>query len=309
MSKFKVLWIDDQPAKIDLEKEKAEELIRAKGFEPIIEVYSDIDQKIFDSKSELINRLRSRGYDLLFIDYNLCNHILGSHIISEVRKHNDIYVDIVFYSSDRDKLIKEIKSSYDKPSLGFIDDVHVAILDELDFYDKIEYIIDKIIGAWFNAHSIRGIILAKASKFERLVSDIVQKNYFSIKDTLVEVLKTKRERIDEQDDNKWKKLFSEKDPTLYVIQHPTIFNWGIISTLFRTLLDKKIITANETLMGTLKEIFIMRNDFAHYKATIKDGKLILHKCDKNKEFDEDKIKQIRDKINFVETELNLLLNE
>ena len=42
MSKFKILWIDDQPEKIGLEKDNLEKIVEMKGFTPNIELISKI---------------------------------------------------------------------------------------------------------------------------------------------------------------------------------------------------------------------------------------------------------------------------
>lgn len=308
MSKFKILWIDDQPDKIGLEKDNIEEIIKMKGFTPKIEVISKITHNDISTDADWYKKLISREYDLLFIDFNLCNHILGSSIIGEIRKHNNIYVDIIFYSSDRDKLIKAIKDSFDGSILEFIDDVHIAILDDSDFYDKVELVIDKIISSWYNAHSIRGVILAKTSKFETMISEIVRVNYASKKDILVAKLLEKKSNVQNSVTEKWNNLMKDADPPLYVINHPVDFNWNVKKLLFDTLLEEGSITIdNEEFFNQLKEVFRLRNDFAHNKAKISNGTIIVKINGKDIVYNEADISKIRSKINNIESTLETLL--
>lgn len=307
MSKFKILWIDDQPEKIGLEKDKIEEMIKLKGFTPKIELISKITSTDV-TNAEWYKKLISREYDLLLIDFNLCNHILGSSIIGNIRKENNIYVDIIFYSSDRDKLISIIKNSFDGSLLEFFDDVHIAILDDSDFYDKVDLIIDKIIGSWYNAHSIRGVILAKTSKFETMINDIIQLNYLSKKEILSKKLLEKKANVEKAIYDKWDKLLKEPDPPLYVTTHPVDFNWNIRKLLFNTLIEEGIISISDNNFSEqLKEVFMLRNDFAHSKAKIINGEIIVNVNGKDKVYNETAICDIRIKINNIENILESLI--
>lgn len=307
MSKFKILWIDDQPEKIGLEKDNLEKIVEMKGFTPKIELISQITSTDL-TNADWYKKLKSREYDLLLIDFNLCNHILGSSVIGSIRKDNNIYVDIIFYSSDRDKLISTIKNSFDGSLLEFLDDVHIAILDDTDFYDKIESIIDKIIGSWYNAHSIRGVILAKTSKFETMVNEIVRLNYLSKKDVLSKKLTEKKKNVEKSICDKWDKLMNDPDPALYVTTHPVGFNWNTRKLLFNTLVDEGVISITDSNFSTqLEEIFTLRNDFAHSKAKIINGEIIVNVNGNEKIYNESAICDIRTKINNIEGILESLL--
>lgn len=302
MSKFKILWIEDRPQKVGLEKDAVEEMIRTRGFTPIIEFIST--QSELDDE-EWKNRVKSRAYDLLFIDFNLCNHILGSNIISEIRQNNKIYVDIIFYSSDRDKLLDVVKNSFDGSLMSFVDDVHIAILDDSEFNDKVEKVIEKIIGSWYNVQSIRGIILAKASKFETMISDIIKLYYKPQEEYLKNKLVEKREKVTNQANQNWDKLLTADDSIIYVVEHPEMFNWTIRRMLFDTLIEKgEIYISDETFKNKLSTLFSMRNIFAHNKAKIKNGSLTLNIKSKEKIYKESDIVSIRDDINFIEDILN-----
>lgn len=310
MSKFRILWIEDQPNKVILEREQIEHTIELKGFTPEIDLISKITSDDFSLDSELFNKIKSREYDLLFIDFHLCNQILGSSIIGSIRKDNNIYIDIVFYSSDRDKLIASIKNSFDGAILEFIDDVHIAILDDADFYDKVEIVIDKIIGSWYNAHSIRGILLAKTSKFETMISDVVRLNYIAKQDILRTKLLAKKENLKKHLTEQWGKAMDDVNLPLYIVNHPSDFNWTIRKLLFDTLIEEgNIIIDNSEFSTQLIEVFRLRNDFAHNKARISNGNLILNINGKEIIYKEADIVDIRLKINNIENVLNKLIGE
>lgn len=300
MSKFKILWIDDQQAKIGLEQDNVKEIIVNKGYTAQIETIDNIKPEDLVRESDLMYKLKSREYDLLFIDYKLSHKVLGSHIISKIREENRIYTDIIFYSTDKDDLIEEVINSYKGSILSYIDDVHIIPLDDADFYDKVETVIDKIIGTWYNAHSIRGIILAKTSKFEYIVNQIVQSYYPPYKDSLASKIKTKKENVIADITEKWDKTIRSQNVVEYVLERPEQFNWNLKKMLFDALIDEKAFGISEEIAQDISELFSLRNDFAHNKARVIKGSLILYKKNKELKFNECDIIKIRHKLAKVE---------
>ena len=308
MSKFKILWIDDQQTKIGLEQDTVKEIIVNKGYTAQIETIDNIKPEDLIRESDLMYKIKSREYDLLFIDYKLSHKVLGSHIISKIREENKIYTDIIFYSTDKDDLIEEVINSYKGSILSYIDDVHIIPLDDADFYDKVETVIDKIIGTWYNAHSIRGIILAKTSKFEYIVNQIVQLYYSPYKDKLASKIKTKKENIIADITEKWDKTIKSQDVVEYVLKRPEQFNWNFKKMLFDTLIEETAFDISEEIARDISELFSLRNDFAHNKAKVINGNLILYKKNKELTFNESNIIEIRHKLAKVEKYFESLVN-
>ncbi len=310
MSKIKVLWIDDQQDKIELEIDTVKQMISEKGFYPVVKTISNIDKTDLSNDEEWTKAIKSREYDLLFIDFNLCNHILGSKIISEIRHENNLYIDIVFYSSDRDKLIKSIAESYEGPIMNFMDDIHIAILDDADFYEKIEKVIDKIIGSWYNLHSLRGITLAKTSKFETMITDIIKLYYINQKDYLKKKLLEKKKNVEDNFNAHWKNLMNKEDAVMYAISHPDFFNWKTRWMLFKELVNKgEINFKEEAFFNKVDEIFELRNKFAHYKAKINQGNIVLKMLEIDECLSERDVIHIRENINYIEKILYDLLTK
>ena len=308
MSKFKILWIDDQPEKIALEKERVEDLVKEKGYKPEIDFIDKISQADLEQGSDFLGRIKSREYDLLFIDFKLSHKVLGSHIISKIRKDNKIFVDIIFYSSDKDDLIEEIVKSYNGSILEYIDDVHIIPLDDSDFYDKIEVIIDKITGYWYNANSIRGVILSKTSKFEYSVNEIIKKYYEPHKEVICDKITEKKENTEKEFILKWKNCLTSDDPIKYIIERPANFNWNIKRLILDVLLENGAITIDDSTISAMKYLFGLRNDVAHNKAKIESGILKLYKGNKVITIDEARMQDIKKKIDLVNDSLNAILS-
>jgi len=302
MSKFKVLWIDDQTQKCKRDSKAVEKIIESMGFEADIRFEDDISQYSLNDLDGTLNKaIRARDVDLFAIDYNLKNDVFGSDIIREIRNNNDIYTDIIFYSSDAKSLVDAIKNSFDASSImDYCDGVYVVPLGD-EFLTKIQYVIAKIIKSWYNVHSIRGVLLSKASKFEQMVSNIIAENYLPCLSTIKSELEKKGVNITTSTCCRWKKVVETDDPVSYILQDPINFNWSVKKLILKILVDKNIIVLPN--WDVLEQIFSLRNDFAHNPIHLRDGKLVLTKNGQDVSYEENDIAEIRTALAFVERDL------
>lgn len=306
MSKFKILWIDDQKKKCEKDWKSVKRIIEEKGFEAEIVVEDDITMdSLHQETGTLHSKIRARDIDLFVIDYHLKNDIFGNDVVSEIRRNNDIYTDIVFYSSDSKSLIEVVKKSYDESSIcDFFDGVYVAPLGD-EFIEKIDQIINKIIKSWYNVHSIRGIILAKASKFEQMVAMIINEHYEEILHTIKDKLVSKGENVCNTTINKWKKVKSFDDPIPYILNDPIGFNWAVKKMILEELVAQNIIALST--MNEINNIFDLRNIFAHNPMHIDNGKILVSTSKGDYEYKEEDIEDIRNKLTIIENDFNRIL--
>lgn len=302
MSKFKVLWIDDQTQKCKRDAKSVEKIIESMGFEPDISFEDDISRYSLNDPNGTLNKaIRARDVDLFVIDYNLKNDVFGSDIIQEIRNDNDIYTDIIFYSSDTKSLVDAVKNSFDASSImDFCDGVYVVPLGD-EFLMKIQYVITKIIKSWYNVHSIRGVLLSKASKFEQMVSVIISDNYHTCLSAIKGELGKKGTNVTTSTCNKWKKVNEADDPVPYILNDPINFNWTVKKLMLKILVDKNIISL--PCWEQLEWIFSLRNDFAHNPIHLRDGKLVLTKNGQDIHFGESDVEDIRTALTLVESDL------
>ena len=302
MSKFRILWIDDQPRKCKREVAQVKSVINALGFEPDVELESDISESSLHSPDgTLYKKLRARDVDLFLIDYNLKNNVLGSNIIQEIRKENDIYTDIVFYSSLNSDFIGTVKSSFDSPNaMEYFDGVYIVPLGD-EFVGKIQYVVNKIIKSWYNVHSIRGIVLSKASKFEHVVSAIINAYYGPCLAEIKDALHTKGENVCSSTKGKWAGVDKALDPVPKILKDPIGFNWAVKDLILRIIIEKGLIALPS--YDDITTIFSLRNDFAHNPIHLKNGELILTKKDGTRSFNEADIEAIRQQLMRIEKDL------
>lgn len=303
MSKFRILWIDDQPKKCRREVKQVKSVVDAFGFEPDIDLVSDISASSLKSPDgTLYKKLRARDIDLFLIDYNLKNDVLGSNVIQEIRKENDIYSDIVFYSSLNSDFISTVKASFDSPNaMEYFDGVYIVPLGD-EFVSKIQYVVNKIIKSWYNVHSIRGIVLSKASKFEHVVSEIINAYYEPCLEEIKTALHEKGENVCKSTSGKWARVDKASDPVPKILKDPISFNWAVKDLILKIIIEKGLVALPS--YDDLAAIFSLRNDFAHNPIHLKDGELVLTKKDSTRCFNETDIEDIRKQLMRIEKDLS-----
>lgn len=308
MGKFNVLWIDDQPRKCKRAQIGIESSIKENGLTPYIKFIPKASKdELFGEDTESNKLLKSRDYDLLFLDYKLIGNLFGNDVISTIREKYKIFVDIILYSSAKNEMIKAVKDSFDEDSsFSYLDNIYIIPLGD-EFQTKAKRVINKIVGSWYNAHSIRGVVLAKTSKFEELVSEIIRRNYLNHTIQIKEVLKEKGKNVLVSLKGKWDTVYSSSDPVDYVLKNPVSFNWAVKEKILDYLIEKQIIMINENEIENMKYLFNLRNDFAHNQLKIENGECHLFIKDEIRIYKEEDIRDIRDKISSLEKHLENLI--
>ena len=302
MSRFKVLWIDDQKMKCKRDVKAVSRIIESLGFEPDIHVEDDIStESLTDSDGALNKAICARDIDLFVIDYNLKNDLFGNDVVKEIRDKNSMYTDIVFYSSASDSLINAVKNSFDAESImEYCDGVYIAPLGD-EFTEKIRYVITKIIKSWYNVHSIRGIVLSKASKFEQMVAKVIGENYTVCLDEIKNELNVKGENVCRTTKEKWKNVKQSIDPIPRILNDPINFNWSVKKLMLKKLHEEKIISVST--WQDIEYVFALRNKFAHNPIHLKDGVLVLSLKGGEETYTETDVDNIRDALTRVENDL------
>ena len=89
MSKFRILWIDDQKTKCGKDIRAVKRIINSLGYEPDIQVMDDISEESLNSEHGSLNKaIRARDVDLFVIDYNLKNNLFGGDVVEQIRCNN-----------------------------------------------------------------------------------------------------------------------------------------------------------------------------------------------------------------------------
>lgn len=307
MSKFRILWIDDQKVKCKKDVRMVGRIINSLGYEADIQVIDDISKESLSYENGTLNKaIKARDVDLFVIDYNLKNDLFGGDVVEEIRCNNDMYTDIVFYSSVPSSLISAVKDSFDCEScMEYFDGVYIAPLGD-EFTEKIRSVIVKIIKSWYNVHSIRGIVLSKASKFEQMVSTIINNSYIPCLDKLKADVDTKGDNVCRSIMGGWASVKKASDPIPQILNNPIQFNWKVKEMLLKRICSENIISLST--WNDIEYIFSLRNYFAHNPMHLRDGLLILTTIKGEQIFDEKKIEEIREALTRIENDLQRLID-
>lgn len=156
---FKVLWFEDSPDWLELEKHFLDYILENHNLKSDVTHFSD-DAFNFEE-------ILSNNYDLILMDFKLARNISGIDIASKIRD-NKVITDILFYSSDYDGMISEIKTSIPQ-----IDGVYLAKRQNNVFNDKLERLVNKIIKRSEDIVFLRGFVLDYTSDFEMRIQKIL----------------------------------------------------------------------------------------------------------------------------------------
>ena len=160
---YKILWIEDQMNSIRGRKRVISNYIRdEKGFE--LEINEILT---FEQFKETVGFESLKDYDLLLVDLNLDDNESGdgNKIIEEIR-NNDIYTEIIFYSSHYEHLINLLKENR-------TEGIFTSERNQID--TKAKKIIDVTLHKIQDVNNLRGLIMAEVAELDRLKKSILLK--------------------------------------------------------------------------------------------------------------------------------------
>lgn len=156
---YNILWFEDNRTSFDSKKQLVKEIVEDFGFN-FPEPRNEIDGSNIESIDYEI-------YDLLIIDLNLAG-IKGSILIDKIRHQKDVYTEVVFYSSDGEKAVRNALRDYE------VDGVYCTARDSGEFEDKVKKIIKTTIKKVQDVNNIRGLIMAETSDMDEKMLDIIK---------------------------------------------------------------------------------------------------------------------------------------
>ena len=169
--KYKILWIEDEKSSIKIKARNIRRYLEDDyGFECKIEDMRVLDYEEFLEIYVVDNRIKEDSdieqFDLLLVDFNLGEkEHTGDKLIQIIRDDN-IYSEILFYSSDLDSLIKKLNQH-------FIDGVFTSVRDELE--NKVKKLIKVTIKKVQDVNNLRGLIMAEVAELDRIKKSILLK--------------------------------------------------------------------------------------------------------------------------------------
>ena len=167
-----VYWVEDTPTWAKSEKD----LMRYELQDLGIMVDFKSEDNADTAKMEIANSCKGfKKYDLFFIDYNISSDIDGQAIINSLRQNN-VDVDILFYSADREK---EIRSTISQ-NLSAFEGVYVA--NRNTFHEKAMALIEKNSRKLLSIQNIRGKLMDCTSENDFVIKSYILEKFPGLSD-------------------------------------------------------------------------------------------------------------------------------
>ncbi len=261
--KYHILWVEDEPSWYETTLQLFKETLADDGFELISERKDNIQQI-----RELIAQDGLKKFDMLIIDFTLKDSEKGDYIIKLISE-NDIYTDVLFYSSAPDK----VKESMFKNGL---EGVYTA--DRKDIEVKFNAVFKTTIKKIQEINAMRGLIMGETSELDVEIEDLVMllvERYNKSDEDLRQIINEKVFlKLESNVKNFWTNYDTFKN---YFPKIDAVKKWEILRDLLKPLKStnsdiKTFLENNKTYQD---QVITIRNQFAHVKPVDKNGVLVL----------------------------------
>lgn len=282
---YNILWFDDQPGPISPFVDRVRGIISRLGFE------AKIDLRIVTSESgDPLAALPAHSLDLVLMDWKLGGGHDGAVLARRLRQSfRD--TDIVFYSSEHAKTLRKLIFNQDIDGVFCVNREHIT--------DRVNGIIQGQLRRMLDLNHMRGLIMAATSDLDmamveclEVVQQVLHPGEGSaafaemIANRVSQGLRRKANEIDE---------FGKKGKLAKLLREPSFgafLRWEVLKEEVAKLSDK--VSERQFIEHLEKyntEVISPRNDFAHRKAELRDGKLLLE--GRNEPLDQDSMKALR----------------
>ncbi|NWK94541.1 hypothetical protein DM806_02380 [Sphingobium lactosutens] len=285
---YRILWFDDQPNNAKPVENRILTGLARLGFEPEVTMRAPV-AGVEDPLTDLPDQ---SDVDLVLMDWRLGGSHDGAKLARRIRqKFRD--TDIIFYSSESPQALR--KAIFDED----LDGVHCVNRTELGIrtISHIQSQMRKVL----DLNHMRGIVMAATSDLDQAMIDcleVVQAVVYPadaasfaklIGEKVATSMRSKADDIEK---------LGNKGRLDKLLKEPA-FGAAIRLTVLQAEIEKIADKIREThLLDALgryaQEVITPRNDFAHRRASMKEGKLVLE--GRNEAFDQNSMIQLRLKL-------------
>jgi hypothetical protein len=185
---FNVLWVDDQPARVESQVAAIAKYMEDQGFN----FNATLCQSIDDVRSRVADDVFTDEVDLILVDWDLGGNVQGQNAIGEIRDQVP-YKDVVFYSA--------LNAADQLRRLAFdagLEGVYCATRGEL--VDEVIGVFDSLVKKVLDLDHARGIVMGATSDIDHLVTECLVLMHAKLDDPgkaamLKEILERIGERI------------------------------------------------------------------------------------------------------------------
>lgn len=300
---FNVLWVEDNQANVNSQKDRIAFLIRKEGFKLCVQFASSVDE----ANSFVSNDIFGDHIDLILMDYDLGPGKKGDQGLVEVRQVVP-YKDIVFYSGLTTTQLRAMVASQQ------IQGVYASSRQELP--DTVFGVFENLVHKVLDIDHSRGIVMGATSEIDEIIGDSLNILFEGCDDNKKrQCLEFIEKRLKEKEEEYGKALAAVKAVRSFneLGNHHGMYTSDDKIRLLRKSL--KLLEAmdqyDNTIINYQQDVTPMRNLLAHVRV-VKDGfsRKLVDK--KGKELTSDQMRQLRvallDFQDFFDDLLNALSN-
>lgn len=156
---FNVLWVDDQPSRVDAQIRAIKKEMEDHGFE----FRPTLCQSIEEVRRLIRDDVFNDEVDLILVDWDLGGNIEGQTAIAEIRQYIQ-YKDVVFYSAN--KGADELRRlAFDGRLEG------IYCVTRQDIVDEVVGVFESLIKKVLDLDHVRGIVMGATSDIDQMVHD------------------------------------------------------------------------------------------------------------------------------------------
>lgn len=260
---FNILWVEDQPAQVNAQKESIERRMRSEGFKLQTQFASSVE----DARSHLGDSIFGDHVDLVLMDYELAGNANGGEGLEAVREKYP-YKDIVFYSA---KVPTELKSLVAQKEIS-----GVFCTYRNDLTNTVLGVFSVLVKKVLDIDHSRGIVMGATSEIDdfinRSLDTYLAKSDEKVKAAAIDIVRKEIEKLRKEYDEEFGKIEAISD-LAELKSHHRVYTSVKRLILLRKLLkssgraEKEIeamIKYEQTVptRNTLAHVTVMREGFA-----------------------------------------------
>ncbi|MBR3427720.1 MAG: hypothetical protein IKG95_07260 [Bacteroidales bacterium] len=292
--KYKILWIENEADWVESIEDQLQDYLEDFGF---------IYEKTLIAKEE--RDINYNDYDLILMDLNLSDQPNGAVLISKIRDLG-VFTDVVFYSAMG---IEELRTKGREKELEGV--FYSGRTPDTEFVKRVKAVIDSTIKKVQDLNNLRGLVMAEVSELDSMMDNIIQ-SYFNTEKRLEmfhEHITANRETTLQKSlscNNKCQLVWRGKNIQEIILHLDSYQKAHALKIIIEQ--SKPDLYKNGNFFEDYKKaIIIPRNELAHCKSELRDGKEILLTRNGDKCFDDKFFKEIRQNILNYSNVFNALL--
>lgn len=287
---YNILWFEDNKSSFETKTKIVKEIIEDLGFE--------FPSPRHEIDGENLAKIEYDKYDLIIADLNLAG-VKAPPLIDKIRHSDGVFTEVIFYSSDGEKAVREILKNYE------IDGAYCAGRENDDFEDKVKRVIRNTIKKVQDVNNVRGLIMSTTSDIDAVMLEIIglilEKFPKEISTSLIDqIFKDVGSSVNEKS-RKYDKWFKARD--IQKLMNDTLMfdSAKRLSAIQHAMeiIEHDILKAHKggKFSDSYKsEVGEVRNIFAHVVLIVEDGIKKLKSKTGNIEFTDEYCSDIRKKL-------------